>query len=150
MTLQLAPVTDADLPAVADFLHVSLNHKTSAATWRQILLVPWKIDALNHGFLLWDGEQIATALVLNLPLPSFSWRTRASADPQVTKKIVPLARYLLIHYQVVATLAELRIPGRWSRPLFMLSALRSKMHKSTTPETPRIDDLYSGLVCVPW
>jgi hypothetical protein len=204
VTFQLAPITDADLSTVADFLYTSLNHKVSAATWRQAPPVPWKIDAPNHGFLLRDGEQIATALVPNLPLPFFSWRVRTNADPQVIEgtvagselepyrdhtgkaaahhlvltrgngscctifrkatrksvsiraailyvshvelfhqKIVPLARYLWIHYETVATLAELRIAGQWPRSSFMLSAPRQKMYKSTTLEATQIDDPYS-------
>ena len=72
MTLQLGPIADLDL-----------NQKVSVATWRQALLVPWEIDAPNHGFLCRDGEQIATALVPNLPLPFFGPRTRISTGPQV-------------------------------------------------------------------
>lgn len=136
MTLQLGPIADPDL-----------NHKVSVATWRRALLVPWEIDAPDHGFLCRDGERIAPVLVPNLPVPFFGWRTRISAGPQVIggndscyivfrevtrknlielflQRIVPLARYLLIHYQVVATLVKLRIIGPSS--LFM--------HKSTTLE----------------
>ena len=193
MILRLASITDADLSAVADSVHVNLNHKVSVARWHQALLMPWEIDAPNHGVLRRNGEQIATALGPDLPLPFSGRRTRISADPQViegthagpelelyrdhagtaaahhlvltrgndscyitfrevTRKslpifvaiicvgnielfhqgIVPSTRYLLIHYQVVATLAELRIIE--PSPSFMMSVPQLNMHESATLE----------------
>jgi hypothetical protein len=58
MTVHLAPISEADVPAVADFLHTNLNTRVSASTWQRAMLVPWKVDAPNHGFLLRDEQRI--------------------------------------------------------------------------------------------
>jgi hypothetical protein len=56
MTVQVAPVADADMPAVANLLHAKLNDQVP---WIQAFSsMPWKIDAPNHGFLLRDGNVI--------------------------------------------------------------------------------------------
>jgi hypothetical protein len=285
MTVELSPITDLDVAAVADFLHANLNSRVPMSTWARALSVPWKAEAPNHGFMLRDGERVvgaylafyaerviagkverfcnlgawcvlpdfrfhsvrllkallaqdgyhftdlspsgsvvplnarldfrsldtSTALVPNLPWPTLVRRTRISAQPDVIEStlagaelelyrdhaqaiavshlvliqggdscyvmfrkvrrkdlpvfaailhvgnpelfrraIRPLARYLLIHHQVLATLAELRIVGSRPRPSLMLSAPRPKMYRSTSLEPCQIDDLYSELVCVPW
>jgi hypothetical protein len=285
MTVELSPIRDLDVTAVADFLHANLNTRVPASAWTRAMSVPWKAEAPNHGFMLRDGERVvgaylafyaqrviadqverfcnlgawcvlpdfrfhsvrllkallaqdgyhftdlspsgsvvplnarfdfrsldtSTALVPNLPWPTLVRRPRISAHPdviestlagaelelyrdhaqatavshlvliqggdscyvmfrKVTRKdlpvfaailhvgnpelfrraIRPLARHLLIHHQVLATLAELRIVGSRPRPSLMLSSPRPKMYRSTSLEPCQIDDLYSELVCVPW
>jgi hypothetical protein len=285
MTVELTPITDADITAVADFLHTNLNNRVHAWAWARAMSVPWKVDAPNHGFMLRDGQRVvgahlafysgrlvagqverfcnlgawcvlpdfrfhslrllkallaqdgyhftdlspsgsvvplnirlkfrtldtSTALIPNLPWPPLSRRTSISVDPEVientltgpeldlyrdhaqagavyhlillrgnescyvmlrkvTRKklpvfaailyvsnaglfrraILPLTRHLLIHYHVLATLAELRIVKHRPRPSVMLSAPRPKMYRSATLEPAQVDDLYSELVCVPW
>jgi len=54
MAFRAEPITTADLPAVARFLHEHLNARVPAAAWEQALRVPWKVSAPNHGFLLRD------------------------------------------------------------------------------------------------
>ncbi len=61
MTVELAPITEADMPAVADLLHANLNDQVPWA--RSCLTVPWKTDAPNHGFLLRDGQTVVGAYV---------------------------------------------------------------------------------------
>lgn len=61
MTVELAPVTNADAAAVADFLHANLNARVPASAWRRAMSVPWKVEAPNHGFMLRDGERIVGA-----------------------------------------------------------------------------------------
>jgi hypothetical protein len=61
MTVEIAPITDADVPAVADFLHANLNDQVPWA--RSCLAVPWKTGAPNHGFLLRDGHLVVGACV---------------------------------------------------------------------------------------
>jgi len=56
MAVRVAPITAADIPAVARFLHKNLNARVSAEAWEQALLVPWKVSAPNHGFLLHDDD----------------------------------------------------------------------------------------------
>ncbi len=60
MTIELAPITDADVRAVADLLHANLNDQVP---WARTCLVPWKMDAPNHGFLLRDGQLVVGACV---------------------------------------------------------------------------------------
>jgi len=59
MTPLLAPITDADIAAVADFLHVNYDDRVPWA--RSLMAEPWKVEAPNHGFVLRDGERIVGA-----------------------------------------------------------------------------------------
>jgi hypothetical protein len=58
---ELAPITDVDLPAVAEFLHANLNDRVP---WERVCsTAPWKVAAPNHGFLLRDGERVVGTLL---------------------------------------------------------------------------------------
>ena len=57
-TVELTPITDADVPAVADFLHVNLNIRVPPPTWVYAMSAPWKTEAPNHGFMLRDGQRV--------------------------------------------------------------------------------------------
>ena len=59
MTVELSPITDADVAAVAEFLHV--NYKDRIPWARSRLAGPWKVEAPNHGFVLRDGQRIVGA-----------------------------------------------------------------------------------------
>jgi hypothetical protein len=59
MTVDISPITDADVAAVADFLHVSYQDRVPWTSSR--LAGPWKVDAPNHGFMLQDGQRIVGA-----------------------------------------------------------------------------------------
>ena len=61
MTVELTPITDADIAAVADFLHA--NYKDRIPWARSRLAGPWKVEAPNHGFMLRDGQRIVGALL---------------------------------------------------------------------------------------
>jgi hypothetical protein len=54
--VRVSPITGADLPDVADFLHRNLNERVSAEAWARAVEVPWKVDAPNHGFHLRTDE----------------------------------------------------------------------------------------------
>jgi hypothetical protein len=58
IAVQVKPITDSDVPAVAAFLHAHLNGRLSAATWARSVRVPWQVDAPNHGFMLRDGDNV--------------------------------------------------------------------------------------------
>jgi hypothetical protein len=60
MTVELSTITDADVAAVADFLHV--NYKDQIPWAQSRLAGPWKVEAPNHGFVLRDGQHIVGAL----------------------------------------------------------------------------------------
>jgi hypothetical protein len=59
MTVELAPITDADVAAVVDLLHANSDHWVPWA-W-SYMAVPWKADAPNHGFMLRDGQRVLGA-----------------------------------------------------------------------------------------
>jgi hypothetical protein len=307
MTVELTPITDADVAVVADFLHSTLNRRVPASTWSRVMSVPWKVDAPNHGSMLRDGERVvgaylafyserfingrverfcnlgswcvlpeyrfhsvrllkallaqdgyhftdlapsekvesvnarlkfryldtSLALIPHLPWPTMPARTKISSDADVIastlaepelalyrdhaqaaavhhlvlirgsescyvmfrkrwwrghpvfaavlyvsnpslfrRSVTALARYLLLHYRVMATLAELRIVGSRPRISFVLphpktvlqrhnsritrsyavryqGTIPPKMYRSASLQPGQVDDLYSELVCVP-
>jgi len=59
MTVDISPITDADIAAVADFLHVNYQDRVPWASSR--LAGPWKVEAPNHGFMLRNGQRIVGA-----------------------------------------------------------------------------------------
>jgi hypothetical protein len=59
--IELRPITDGDVPVVAEFLHAHLNERVSAAAWTQALEVPWNIERPNAGFMLVDGDRVVGA-----------------------------------------------------------------------------------------
>ncbi|WP_232425681.1 hypothetical protein [Mycobacterium sp. JS623] len=61
MTVELAPITDADVAAVADFLHTNHNDRVPWAL--ACSTVPWKGEAPNHGFMLRDGQRVVGTLL---------------------------------------------------------------------------------------
>ena len=61
MTIDLSPITDADVAAVADFLHA--NHNDRVPWARTCAAVPWKVEAPNHGFMLRDGRRVVGTLL---------------------------------------------------------------------------------------
>ena len=58
MRVDLAPITDADVPAVGAFLHRHLNDRLSAEQWAACAVPPWSVDAPNHGFLLRSSDEV--------------------------------------------------------------------------------------------
>lgn len=64
-SVQLAPITDADVDDVATFLHRHLNPNVTAARWARAMTPPWRVDAPNHGFLLRvDGTVVGAYLAI--------------------------------------------------------------------------------------
>ena len=57
MTVEVSPITDADIAEVADFLRVNYKDRIP---WI-VMAGPWKVDAPNHGFMLHDGQRIVGA-----------------------------------------------------------------------------------------
>jgi hypothetical protein len=63
MTVELTPITDADVAAVADFLDANRLDQVPRAL--SCSAVPWKAEAPNHGFMLRDGQRVVgTVLAL--------------------------------------------------------------------------------------
>ena len=108
--------------------------------------------AAHHLVLIRGGDScyVMFRKVRRKELPVFAAILHVS-DPELFRRaILPLTRYLLVHYRVLVILAELRIVGNRPRPSLMLPSPRPKMYRSTSLEPMQIDDLYSELVCVPW
>jgi len=60
-TVVVAPITTADLAAVAEFLRTNMNDNIP---WdRACADIPWQADAPNHGFLLRDGQRVVGTLL---------------------------------------------------------------------------------------
>jgi hypothetical protein len=61
VTVDLVPITDDDVPAVARFMHDNLNRRVSPRQWAAAIHVPWQVDSPNHGFMLLDGDTVVGA-----------------------------------------------------------------------------------------
>ncbi len=59
MRVEVSPIADADVGAVADLLHANLSSQVPWA--RSYLAVPWPVEAPNHGFMLRDGNRVVGA-----------------------------------------------------------------------------------------
>lgn len=108
--------------------------------------------AAHHLILIRGGDScyVMFRKVTRKRLPVFAAILYVGNPELFRSALFPLTRHLLAHYQVLATLAELRIVKYRPRAAVMLSSPRPKMYRSTTLEPSQIDDLYSELVCVPW
>jgi hypothetical protein len=58
MTVEVRAITDADVDAVATFLHERMSQRISPDQWSSAMRMPWTADAPNHGFLLDDGGRV--------------------------------------------------------------------------------------------
>lgn len=61
VAVEVRPIMPADVRAVADFLHVHLNGRVTAAEWATAITPPWAVTQPNHGFLLRAGERVVGA-----------------------------------------------------------------------------------------
>lgn len=61
MTVELTPITDADVASVAEFLHANHNDRVPWAL--SCSVVPWKVNAPNRGFMLRDGGHVVGTLL---------------------------------------------------------------------------------------
>jgi hypothetical protein len=57
-TVRVAPITDADVRRVAQFLHGHLNARVSADHWADAVDVPWEVESPNAGFMLLDRDDV--------------------------------------------------------------------------------------------
>ncbi len=60
-TVELCPITDADVAAVAEFLRI--HHNKRVPWFSSCTTVPWEVQAPNRGFLLRDGERVVGTLL---------------------------------------------------------------------------------------
>lgn len=60
-TVELSPIQEENVTAVADFLYTNLNDRVP---WAQACsTVPWQVQAPNHGFMLRDGQRVVGVLL---------------------------------------------------------------------------------------
>lgn len=60
-TLAIRPITSADVPRVAQFLHDELNERISATAWAAAIQPSWQAPSPNHGFMLVRGDRVVGA-----------------------------------------------------------------------------------------
>jgi hypothetical protein len=60
-SVELGPITDSDVPAVAEFLRA--NHNARVPWAAACSEVPWQVEAPNHGFMLRDGDRVVGTLL---------------------------------------------------------------------------------------
>lgn len=56
--VRVSPITDADVPQMAEFLHEHLNARVSADDWADAVNVPWDVENPNAGFMLLDEDEV--------------------------------------------------------------------------------------------
>jgi hypothetical protein len=61
MAMTVAPITDADVARVGQFLHEHLNKHVPADHWARAVDTPWECDRPNAGFMLLDGDELVGA-----------------------------------------------------------------------------------------
>lgn len=61
VTVELDPITDADVPAVAEFLRA--NHNARVDWESACSAVPWGVPGPNRGFMLRDGKRVVGTLL---------------------------------------------------------------------------------------
>ena len=57
-SIDLLPITHADVSAVGDFLNTNLNQRVPASAWAAALLTSTNASPPNHGFMLRTGHDI--------------------------------------------------------------------------------------------
>jgi hypothetical protein len=61
--VEIMPITDADVQAVAEFLERGMSSGVSAAGWRRAMTPPWHVEQPNHGyFLIANGHVVGAYL----------------------------------------------------------------------------------------
>ena len=56
--VRVAPINEADVGRVAEFLHANLNARVSAQHWAKAIAVPWKVERPDAGFMLVDAGDV--------------------------------------------------------------------------------------------
>jgi hypothetical protein len=59
--VEVEPITDADIQAVAEFMRNDMGSGVSAADWRRAMTPPWDVEQPNHGYLLRANGRVVGA-----------------------------------------------------------------------------------------
>jgi hypothetical protein len=60
-SVEVKPITDADIQAVAEFLRNDMGSGVSAADWQRAMTPPWDVEQPNHGFLMRENGRVVGA-----------------------------------------------------------------------------------------
>jgi hypothetical protein len=60
-SVEVRPITDADIQAVAEFLRHDMGSGVSAADWQRAMTPPWDVEQPNHGYLLRENGRVVGA-----------------------------------------------------------------------------------------
>jgi hypothetical protein len=60
-SVQVMPITDADVHSVAEFLHIDMGSGISVAEWLEAMTPPWDVEQPNHGYLLRENGRVVGA-----------------------------------------------------------------------------------------
>jgi hypothetical protein len=60
-SVEVKPITDADIRAVAEFLRNDMGSGVSVADWHRAMSPPWNVEQPNHGFLMREGRRVVGA-----------------------------------------------------------------------------------------
>src|SRR5437899_4358868 len=60
-SVEVRPITDADIQAVAEFLRNDMGSGVSAADWQRAMTPPWDVEQPNHGFLMHENGRVVGA-----------------------------------------------------------------------------------------
>jgi hypothetical protein len=59
--VKVEPITNVDIPAVAEYLQVGFSPGPSAAEWQRVMTPPWDVEQPNHGYLLRENGRVVGA-----------------------------------------------------------------------------------------
>ena len=60
-SVEVKPITDADMQAVAEFLHRDMGSAVSAADWHRAMTPTWDVEQPNHGYLPRENGRVVGA-----------------------------------------------------------------------------------------
>jgi hypothetical protein len=60
-SVEVKPITDADIQAVAEFLRNDMGSGVSAADWQRAMTPPWDVEQPNHGYLMRENGRVVGA-----------------------------------------------------------------------------------------
>ena len=60
-SVEVKPITDADMQAVAEFLHRDMGSAVSTADWHRAMTPSWDVEQPNHGYLLRENGRVVGA-----------------------------------------------------------------------------------------
>jgi len=60
-SVEVKPITDSDIEAVAEFLRNDMGSGVPAADWQRAMAPPWDVEQPNHGYLMRENGRVVGA-----------------------------------------------------------------------------------------